>query len=127
MFALMAGISVFAGLVGLAAAGLAYRRPMEDWAEFEQGLQPVWGWWEQAYRVDDFYNVTVVQPGKKAAEAAAFSVDLPVIDGAVTGRQAGPWHRRAGPRPADRSGAQLRRTPLRRRHRPRRLAGGDGA
>jgi NADH-quinone oxidoreductase subunit L len=85
MFALMAGISVFAGLVGLAAAGLAYRRPMEDWAEFEQGLQPVWGWWEQAYRVDDFYNVTVVQPGKKAAEAAAFSVDLPVIDGAVNG------------------------------------------
>ncbi|HEX6945775.1 MAG TPA: NADH-quinone oxidoreductase subunit L [Acidimicrobiia bacterium] len=85
MFLVLAAISVFAGLVGVAAAGFTYRRPTEDWTRFEDGLQPVWSWWSQAYRVDDFYDIVVVQPGKKAAEAAAFGVDLPIIDGAVNG------------------------------------------
>ena len=85
MFALMAGISVLAGLVGLAAAGFAYRRPVEEWTAIEQGLQPAWGWWAQAYRVDDFYDATVVQPGKKLAEATAFGIDESVIDGMVNG------------------------------------------
>ncbi|MFO7299029.1 MAG: NADH-quinone oxidoreductase subunit L [Actinomycetes bacterium] len=84
-FLLLAGISVLAGLVGVGAATFAYRRPMEEWSGFEQGLQPVWGLWTQAYRIDDLYDAAVVQPGKKAAEVAAFGVDQPIIDGAVNG------------------------------------------
>ncbi len=85
MFAILAAVSVLAGLAGVAAGAFAYRGPMGEWSRFEQGLQPVWGWWESAYRVDDFYDATVVQPGMKAAEAAAFAVDASVIDGAVHG------------------------------------------
>ena len=85
MFAVLAAVSVLAGLAGVAAAAFAYRGPAEDWSRLEQGLQPVWGWWESAYRVDGFYDVTVVQPGKKVSEIAAFGVDASVIDGAVNG------------------------------------------
>jgi NADH-quinone oxidoreductase subunit L len=85
MFVVLAGVSVLAGVAGVAAGFLAYRGPKEVWEEFESGLQPVWGWWETAYRVDDLYDAALVQPGLKAAEAAAFNVDLPVIDGAVNG------------------------------------------
>ncbi len=98
MFAVLAAVSVLAGVAGVAAAGFAYRRPMDDWSRLERGLQPVWGWWESAYRVDDFYDATVVSPGKKAAEVAAFGVDAKIIDGAVNGvgrlvRDAGQWVR----------------------------------
>jgi NADH-quinone oxidoreductase subunit L len=94
----LAALSVMAGLAGIAAAYLSYRREEQDWREFEDGLQPVWGLWEAAYRVDDLYGATIVAPGRKAAEIAAFSVDLPVIDGAVNGvgrlmRNAGEWLR----------------------------------
>ena len=85
MFAVLALVSVLAGLAGAAAAYLAYRRPEEGWREFEGELQPWWGWWEDAYRVDDVYGAVIVAPGRKAAELAAFSVDVPVIDGMVNG------------------------------------------
>ncbi len=85
MFTVLAGVSVLAGVAGIAAAFLAYHRPEEQWLDFEDSLQPVWGAWEGAYRVDDLYGAAIVAPGRKAAGWAAFSVDVPVIDGLVNG------------------------------------------
>ncbi|MGD2100851.1 MAG: NADH-quinone oxidoreductase subunit L [Acidimicrobiia bacterium] len=98
MFVLLAGLSVIAGLAGAAAAYVTYRQPQESWKSFERGFEPLWGTWEQAYGVDDIYGRVIVAPGRKVAEAAAFSVDLPVIDGAVNGvarvvRNVGNWAR----------------------------------
>ncbi len=98
MFALLAGLSVLAGIGGAVAAFMTYRQPMDNWRGFEHGFDPLWGAWEQAYRVDDVYGTTIVAPGKKAAEVAAFNIDLPVIDGAVNGvarvvRGIGDWAR----------------------------------
>ena len=95
---LLAGLSVFAGVVGIAAAVLAYRRRPEQWREFEDGFQPLWGRWEDAYGVDNAYGRVLVAPGKKLAEVTAFSVDVPLIDGAVNGvgrivRDLGEWAR----------------------------------
>ena len=91
-------LSVLAGAAGIVAAWLSYRRPAADWERFEDGLQPIWGLWEDAYGVDDFYGRTFVAPGKKAAEATAFDFDVPIIDGAVNGvarlvRGIGAWAR----------------------------------
>ena len=85
MFAVLAGLSVVAGLVGAWVGFVAYNRPQELWRDFEEGFEPLWGTWEQAYRVDDVYGAALVAPGKKAAEVAAFGIDLPIIDGAVNG------------------------------------------
>ena len=98
MFALLAGLSVVAGLAGAAAAFITYRQPKRNWESFEHGFEPLWGTWQDAYRVDDLYGRVVVAPGRKAAEIAAFSIDLPVIDGAVNGvgrlvRGLGDWVR----------------------------------
>ncbi|HEX6221787.1 MAG TPA: NADH-quinone oxidoreductase subunit L [Acidimicrobiia bacterium] len=98
MFALLAGLSALAGLAGAAAAFTTYRQPAQDWMGFEHGFQPLWGTWEEAYHVDDIYGRVIVAPGRKVAEAAAFKVDLPVIDGAVNGvarvvRDVGDWAR----------------------------------
>jgi NADH-quinone oxidoreductase subunit L len=98
MFLLLAGLSVVAGLAGAFAAFLTYRQPRTAWQDFEHGLEPLWGTWAGAYGVDDIYGKTIVLPGRKAAEAAAFNVDLPVIDGAVNGvgrlvRNVGDWAR----------------------------------
>jgi NADH-quinone oxidoreductase subunit L len=98
MFVLLAGLSVLAALAGMGAAFITYRQPAENWRGFEQGFEPLWGTWEEAYRVDDIYGKLIVAPGKKAAETAAFAIDLPVIDGAVNGvarlvRSAGDWVR----------------------------------
>jgi NADH-quinone oxidoreductase subunit L len=98
MFLLLAGLSVVAGLAGVAAAFLTYRQPQTAWQDFEHGLEPLWGTWADAYRVDDMYGKVIVSPGRKTAEAAAFAVDLPVIDGAVNGvgrlvRNVGDWAR----------------------------------
>jgi NADH-quinone oxidoreductase subunit L len=98
MFLLLAGLSVMAGLAGVGAAFITYRQPKANWEGFEHGFEPLWGTWEEAYRVDDLYGKVIVAPGRKAAEVAAFDVDLPVIDGAVNGvarlvRSAGEWAR----------------------------------
>jgi NADH-quinone oxidoreductase subunit L len=98
MLILLAGLSVVAGLAGAIAAFLAYHQPRESWERFEHGFEPLWGAWEEAYHVDDVYGRVVVAPGLKAAEAAAFSIDLPIIDGAVNGtaylvRKIGAWAR----------------------------------
>jgi len=98
MFALLAGLSVLAGLAGVAAAFMTYRQPEQGWRGFEAGFEPLWGTWEAAYHIDDIYGRVVVAPGRRAAEAAAFEVDLPVIDGAVNGvarvvRGVGDWAR----------------------------------
>ncbi|MFQ5522947.1 MAG: NADH-quinone oxidoreductase subunit L [Acidimicrobiia bacterium] len=97
-FLVLAGLSVLAGIAGIVAAWLAYRRPAPQWRAFEEGLDPLWSVWEQAYSVDDFYGKVLVAPGKRAAVAAAFGIDLPVIDGAVNGvgravRRVGDWIR----------------------------------
>jgi NADH-quinone oxidoreductase subunit L len=94
MFLLLAGLSVLAGVAGAAAAWLTYNRPAELWQRFEQGFGRVWTAWESAYRVDDIYGATIVAPGRRAAEAAAFTVDARGIDGAVNG--VGWLFRRAG-------------------------------
>ncbi len=98
MFLLLAGLSVLAGLAGVVAAYMTYRQPQDDWRGFEHGFEPLWGTWEQAYGVDDIYGRVIVAPGRKVAEVAAFSVDLPIIDGAVNGvarivRNVGVWAR----------------------------------
>jgi NADH-quinone oxidoreductase subunit L len=83
MFFLLAAVSVGAGLAGIAAGLLAYRRPAELWRRFETGLG--WRLWENAYRVDDLYGATLVVPGRKLSEVAAFRFDLGLIDGIVNG------------------------------------------
>jgi NADH-quinone oxidoreductase subunit L len=98
MFVLLAGLSVLAGLAGAAAAFVTYRQPHEGWGGFERGFEPLWGTWEEAYRVDDVYGKVIVKPGRRIAEVVAFKVDLPVIDGAVNGvarlvRGVGDWAR----------------------------------
>jgi NADH-quinone oxidoreductase subunit L len=98
MFLLLAGLSVLAALAGIGAAFVTYRQPADNWRGFEHGFEPLWGTWEQAYRVDELYGQVIVGPGRKAAEAAAFAIDLPIIDGAVNGvarlvRGAGDWAR----------------------------------
>lgn len=98
MFLLLAGLSVLAGLAGAGVAFMTYRQPEENWRGFEDAFEPLWGSWEQAYRVDDVYGKVIVAPGRKTAEIAAFNVDLPVIDGAVNGvgrlvRGIGVWAR----------------------------------
>jgi NADH-quinone oxidoreductase subunit L len=85
MFVVLAGLSVLAGLAGVAAAFVTYRQPQEGWEGFEHGFEPLWGTWEQAYGVDDIYGRVLVAPGRRAAEVAAFDVDVPLVDGAVNG------------------------------------------
>ncbi len=85
MFFLLAGISVIAGVGGIVMAYLAYNRPRELWERFQEGFGKAWTAWAEAYRVDDFYGKVLVGPGKAAAEAAAFKLDLPIVDGAVNG------------------------------------------
>ncbi|MGB7861084.1 MAG: NADH-quinone oxidoreductase subunit L, partial [Acidimicrobiia bacterium] len=58
-------LSVLAGVVGIGAAWVTYRRPAEEWQMFEDTLQPGWGWSEDAFRVDDLYGRTIVGPGRR--------------------------------------------------------------
>jgi len=95
---ILAALSTLAALVGAGAGILAYRRPRERWRRFEESFEPLWGTWEQAYGVDDLYGRTLVIPGRRLAEAAAFSVDAKGLDGAVNGvgrlvRSVGAWAR----------------------------------
>ena len=95
---ILAALSILAAVVGVGAGVLAYRRPPERWRRFEESFEPLWGTWELAYGVDDLYGRTLVLPGRRLAEAAAFSVDAKVVDGAVNGvgrfvRGAGDWAR----------------------------------
>ncbi|MGH8928519.1 MAG: NADH-quinone oxidoreductase subunit L, partial [Acidimicrobiia bacterium] len=98
MFALLAVLSVGAGLAGAVAAFLAYKRPAALWRRFEASFGRIWEMWADGYRIDDLYGLTVVGPARKLAEAAAFRFDLPVIDGLVNGagrivREAATWGR----------------------------------
>jgi NADH-quinone oxidoreductase subunit L len=98
MFGILAGVSVLAGLIGIAAGFLTYRAPRTRWRAFEETFEPLWGTWELAYNVDDLYGRALVAPGRRLAEVAAFQADLRVIDGAVNGvgrlvRGAGQWAR----------------------------------
>jgi NADH-quinone oxidoreductase subunit L len=95
---ILAALSILAAVVGVGAGVLAYRRPPERWRRFEESFEPLWGTWELAYGVDDLYGRTLVLPGRRLAEAAAFSVDAKGVDGAVNGvgrlvRGAGDWAR----------------------------------
>jgi NADH-quinone oxidoreductase subunit L len=85
MFALLAVLSVGAGLAGAGAAVLTYNRPAELWRRFETSFGKLWEAWQNAYWVDDLYGMTIVNPGRKAAEFTAFRFDLPVVDGLVNG------------------------------------------
>ncbi len=94
----LALLSVAAASVGIGAAWLTYRRRQEDWERFEDSLQPVWGLWEEAYRVDDVYGKVLVAPGLATAEKTAFDFDVAIVDGAVNGvarvvRGVGDWVR----------------------------------
>ncbi|MCA1735882.1 MAG: NADH-quinone oxidoreductase subunit L [Actinobacteria bacterium] len=85
MFVLLAGLSTLAGLAGAGAAFLTYNRPAELWGRFEAAFGSTWTLWSEGYRVDDLYGATLVKPGLRAAEDAAFRFDTPIIDGAVNG------------------------------------------
>jgi NADH-quinone oxidoreductase subunit L len=94
----LAGLSVMAAAAGAGAGYLAYRRPAERWRRFEDSFEPLWGTWEAAYGVDDLYGQVLVAPGRRLSEAAAFSFDAGVVDGAVNGvgrvvRGIGAWAR----------------------------------
>ncbi|MGI8517948.1 MAG: NADH-quinone oxidoreductase subunit L [Acidimicrobiia bacterium] len=84
-FVLLAGLSTLAGLAGAGAAFLTYNRPAELWGRFEGAFGRIWTLWLEGYRVDDLYGATLVKPGLRAAEDAAFRFDTPIIDGAVNG------------------------------------------
>ena len=64
---------------------LTYNRPAALWQRFEDSFGKVWQAWQNAYWVDDLYGMTIVQPGKKLAETAAFRFDIPIVDGLVNG------------------------------------------
>jgi len=81
----LAGLSVLAGIAGVAAAWLTYNRPPQAWRRFEAGFGRLWKAWENAYWVDDLYGAALVAPSRKAAELAAFEVDARGIDGVVNG------------------------------------------
>ncbi len=85
MFVVLAGLSVLAAVAGGGVAYLSYRRPQASWEKFEDGFEPLWGTWEEAYRVDDIYGAAIVAPGERLSEWAAFGFDLPIVDGAVNG------------------------------------------
>ena len=53
--------------------------------ELPDETQGIWNTLLHGYYVDDLYGKTIVLPGKRAAEALAFSVDAKVVDGAVNG------------------------------------------
>ncbi|CAN5531164.1 NADH-quinone oxidoreductase subunit L [soil metagenome] len=76
----LAAVSVAAGVVGIAYAA---RRYLGETRPDETG--PVWELVEQGYRVDDLYGGTLVIPGRRGAEALAFTADAKVVDGAVNG------------------------------------------
>ena len=82
---ILAALSVAAGALGAAMAFFAYHRPAEAWRRFQSGFGRVWGWWENAYRVDDVYGAMLVTPGRRLAEQTAFEVDVKLVDGAVNG------------------------------------------
>src|SRR5690606_1119444 len=85
MFLILAGLSTLAGIAGVAAAWLTYNRPPEAWQRFQEGFGRLWTAWENAYWVDDVYGATIVGPGRRLAEFAAFQVDARGVDGAVNG------------------------------------------
>ncbi len=85
MFALLAAISVGAGIAGAAMAGFVYSRPREIWERFQRGFGGLWEAWQAAYRVDDLYGATIVTPGRKLSERMAFDFDAGGIDGFVNG------------------------------------------
>ena len=82
---MLAVLSVAAGAAGAVMAFFAYHRPSEAWSRFQSGFGRVWGWWENAYRVDDAYGAMLVSPGRRLSEQAAFWLDVKVVDGAVNG------------------------------------------
>ncbi len=82
---ILAVLSVAAGAAGAVMAFFAYHRPPEAWSRFQLGFGRIWGWWENAYRVDDAYRAMLVSPGRRLSEQAAFWLDVKVVDGAVNG------------------------------------------
>lgn len=77
---LLAGVSVFVAIVGIA---FAYRRYVVREVPAEDG--PRWDLLEDGYRVDELYGRTIVLPGKAVANVAAFTADVKGVDGFVNG------------------------------------------
>jgi NADH-quinone oxidoreductase subunit L len=76
----LAAVSIAAGLIGLF---IAYRRYVRRSTQLEEGGR--WDTLLAGYHVDDIYGLTIVAPGKAAAEVMAFTADAKVVDGAVNG------------------------------------------
>lgn len=85
LFWILAAISVLAGVAGAAIGFITYNQSPAGWARFEETFGRVWIAWREGYRVDDVYGAAIVAPGKAIADAAAFKLDVLVIDGAVNG------------------------------------------
>ena len=86
MLAVLAAISVLAGVVGIAMAYLLYSHAGEvTRLRILAMVRRPFMAWENAYWVDDVYNTMIVQPGKRLATWSAEVVDQQVIDGMVNG------------------------------------------
>jgi NADH-quinone oxidoreductase subunit L len=74
----LAAISALAALAGIALARRIWARTVENPSVEPAILQRAWG-------IDDAVSAVVGGPGRELADAAAFTVDKKVVDGAFTG------------------------------------------
>ena len=82
---ILAGVSVLAGVVGISIAAALYLGPEDRRERLLDRIRRPWFAMENAYWVDQMYGRTIVLPGKKASNWAAFSFDAKLVDGIVNG------------------------------------------
>ncbi len=82
---ILAGVSVLAGVVGISIAAALYLGPEDRRERLLGRIRRPWFAMENAYWVDQMYGRTIVLPGKKASNWAAFSFDAKLVDGIVNG------------------------------------------
>jgi NADH-quinone oxidoreductase subunit L len=82
---ILAGVSVLAGVIGILIAAALYLGPEDRRERLLAAVRRPWFAMENAYWVDNLYGRTIVLPGKKASDWAAFRFDLGLIDGIVNG------------------------------------------
>jgi len=81
----LAAVSVLAGLVGILIAVALYLGPEERRERLLGRIRRPWFAMENAYWVDQMYGKTIVLPGKKISNWAAFRFDTGLVDGIVNG------------------------------------------
>ncbi|MDP8959403.1 MAG: NADH-quinone oxidoreductase subunit L [Actinomycetota bacterium] len=81
----LSGLSVLAGVAGIAIAWLIYSASPQARAGWLRRLGGPWRWLQHGYYVDELYGNLLVLPSKLAAAWSAFVLDQRFIDGAVNG------------------------------------------